>query len=159
MKQIFQKKTETAHVLNKDSEVKIIIDGDKYLDVLFCPECKPQSGDPVIARSGKDGIKIHVMRCDALQRIDPIKLIEAHRFGSEPNVYQAKLTVLMKDAPGVLLELLKVLEYLNINLSLLSTSHESVHGWKEVYATIDLPNPSKITFILKELLNKKDICK
>lgn len=158
-KQINSKKKETALVLKKDTDLKIIVDGDKPMEVNFCPECRPQSGTPVIARSWKDGIKIHTMDCVALDTVDPAKLIEAHRYWSEPTVYQAKLTVLMKDTPGVLLELLKLLEYLNINLSLLSTGHQTVWGWKDVFVTIDLPNPSKITFILRELLAKKDICK
>lgn len=158
-KNILTNKKETVSVLNKSSELKMIVDGDKSMEVIFCPECKPKPPVRVIARSWKDGIKIHTMDCTALHTVDPAKLIEAHRYDQTPTIYQAKLTVTMKDAPGVLLELLKVLEYLNINLSLLSTSHIAVWGRKEVYVTLDLPNPSKITFILKELLSQKDICK
>ena len=66
------------------------------------------------------------MDCIALHTVDPAKLIEAHRYGEEPNTYQARLTVTMKDVPGVLLELLKLLDYLNINLSLLSTGNLTV---------------------------------
>jgi len=158
-KNILANKRDTALVLKKNTDLKIIVDGDKSMDVIFCPECKPQSWTIVIARSGKDGIKIHTMDCIALHTVDPAKLIEAHRYGEEPNTYQARLTVTMKDVPGVLLELLKLLDYLNINLSLLSTGNLTVWWRKDVYVTIDLQNPSKITFILKELLNKKDICK
>jgi hypothetical protein len=50
-KQIISKKKETALVLNKDRDLKIIVDGDKPMEVMFCPECRPQSGRPVIARS------------------------------------------------------------------------------------------------------------
>lgn len=158
-KQIVAKKKETALVLNNNSELKILVDGDKAMEVVFCPECKPMAWNMVIARSWKDGIKIHTIHCVALDTVDPAKLIEAHRTWSEPSVYHAKLTLLMKDAPGVLLELLKLLEYLNINLSLLSMGQESLWWRKDVFVVIDLSNPSKITFILKELLNKKDICK
>jgi (p)ppGpp synthase/HD superfamily hydrolase len=32
----------------------VVIDGDMVLDYHFCPECKPQISDKIIARTGKD---------------------------------------------------------------------------------------------------------
>lgn len=157
--QIMSKKKEAATLLIKPGPHAVIVDGDKTMEVLFCPECAPQPTMSIIARSWKDGIKVHSMWCEALTTIDPTKLIEAHWQWATPTVYQAKLTVVMRDMPGVLLEMLKLLEHFSINLSSLATAHEAKEGWKDVYVVIDLPNPSKISFLLREISAKKDICK
>ena len=55
------------------------MDNDKHLHCILCPECQPCPGDKIIAKSGKEGIKIHTMRCKALKTLSYVSLLEAHR--------------------------------------------------------------------------------
>ena len=61
------------------SPVDVIVDNDKMLHCVFCPECKPTLDDKIIAKSGKEGIKIHAMHCKALKTLSYVSLLEAHR--------------------------------------------------------------------------------
>ena len=56
----------------------VIVDNDKRLHCIFCPECKPHPEDKIIAKSGKDGIKIHTIHCKALKTLSYTSLLEAH---------------------------------------------------------------------------------
>lgn len=78
VRQVNKQKRETVSVLTEVQNV-VIVDIDKKLDVIHCPECKPHANHHIIARSGKDGIKIHTLTCSALQTVDVSKLLEAHR--------------------------------------------------------------------------------
>lgn len=57
----------------------VIIDRVLHLEHAFCPSCKPTNAHKIIARSGKDGVKIHSINCVAIASVDPAKLLEAHR--------------------------------------------------------------------------------
>jgi (p)ppGpp synthase/HD superfamily hydrolase len=57
----------------------VIVDGDQRLNYYFCPECKPTTGDRIIAKTGKDGIKIHSLLCRSMKTISFDKFLEAHR--------------------------------------------------------------------------------
>jgi len=56
----------------------IVVDCDKVMELDMCPECTPSYPEKVIARSDKDGIKIHTLICEAMKTIDYKKLLEAH---------------------------------------------------------------------------------
>lgn len=74
----------------------------------MCPECKPDTHNKIIARSGKDGIKIHCTYCVAIATVDPGKLLEAHRGGETIARYTFTLVLHCADKPGVLLDILHV---------------------------------------------------
>ncbi|MBQ9553459.1 hypothetical protein IJU97_00375 [bacterium] len=46
---------------NPLSSTMVIVDDDKHLNCVFCPECSPKLGEKIIAKSSKRGIKIHNM--------------------------------------------------------------------------------------------------
>jgi (p)ppGpp synthase/HD superfamily hydrolase len=56
----------------------IIIDGNKLSNYTICPECNPQNMEKIIAKTGRDGIKIHGVNCKALKTIAAGNLLEAH---------------------------------------------------------------------------------
>jgi guanosine-3',5'-bis(diphosphate) 3'-pyrophosphohydrolase len=138
---------------------QVFVDGDKTFEVLFCPECKPNNTDSIVWRSWKDGIKIHCVSCAWVRLVNPQKLLEAHRFGSPSTNYLIQFDLDLKDSPWVLLELLKMIEQLHINVISLHTAKEAIAWRKEVYVVLEFPNPSKIAFVLKELTVRKDICR
>ncbi|MBP7847609.1 hypothetical protein KA013_00060 [Patescibacteria group bacterium] len=68
-----------------------MVDSDKEMDLGMCPECTPSYPEKVIARSGKDGIKVHTLACEAMKTMDYKKLLEAHWKGQRAAVYILKL--------------------------------------------------------------------
>ena len=70
------KKPSTKKSVSSLSEV--IVDGDPLLNYYFCPECKPQLGQKIIAKSGRDGLKIHTIECRSMKTVNFDKLLEAH---------------------------------------------------------------------------------
>ena len=60
------------------SWTNVIIDDQPFLHYDLCPLCHPQVGEKIIARSGRDGIKIHTMTCKALQTVNYDKLIKEY---------------------------------------------------------------------------------
>lgn len=156
---------ETVNALTTWTTVKpwqtnqVLVDWDKSFEVLFCPECKPNITNSIVWRSGKDGIKIHCVSCTWVRLVNPQKLLEAHRFGMPTANYLIQFNLDLKDSPGILLELLKMIEQLHINVISLHTAKEAIWGRKEVYVVLEFPNPSKIAFVLKELSLRKDICR
>ena len=63
---------------NVASALAVIVDNDKHLHCFFCPECSPVPHERIIAKSTKDGIKIHAVSCKALKTISLESLLEAH---------------------------------------------------------------------------------
>jgi (p)ppGpp synthase/HD superfamily hydrolase len=41
----------------------VVVDGDILINYYFCHECKPKPGEKIIAKTGRDGIKIHAVNC------------------------------------------------------------------------------------------------
>lgn len=135
----------------------VIVDHDKELDVILCPLCKPKNKQKIIARSWKDGIKVHTVWCDALHTIKYKKLLEAHWKGNPPTVYILRLWMLVVDKPGALLKILKVFDFLGIDLRDIVVDRQW-NVWK-AYVQIDLSftNPGKIYYLIKDLEERKSL--
>jgi hypothetical protein len=72
----------------KDAAIaRILIDGDHLSNYTLCKECNPTFHDKVIAKSGRDGIKVHKVECKSLKTISFEKLLEAHWEWQEINNY------------------------------------------------------------------------
>ena len=57
----------------------VVVDGDTLINYYFCHECKPNPGEKIIAKTGRDGIRIHAVDCRGVKTIAFDKLLEAHR--------------------------------------------------------------------------------
>jgi len=57
----------------------VVVDGDTLINYYFCHECKPKPGEKIIAKTGRDGIRIHAVDCRGMKTISFDKLLEAHR--------------------------------------------------------------------------------
>jgi (p)ppGpp synthase/HD superfamily hydrolase len=66
----------------------VIVDGDSLINYYLCPECKAKPGQKIIAKTGRDGIRIHTVDCRGIKTISFDKLLEAHRVGESDNVYK-----------------------------------------------------------------------
>ena len=46
----------------KDS-MAVVVDGDILINYIFCHECMPKPGTKIVAKTGRDGIRIHSLEC------------------------------------------------------------------------------------------------
>lgn len=134
---------------------EVVIDWGLRLWHFLCPECRPKPYDTIIARSWKDGIKIHRIDCVALSSVAPEKLLEAHWEWNDTARYTCNLKLHCHDKPWVLLDLLGIFTSLTLNIAKIQS--ENIDSWFQyVYITCDTSHPSKISYLLKELKKKSD---
>lgn len=93
-------------------DVKLLIDDSLLLSYELCPLCKPTPEDKTIARSGKDGIKIHTMSCKALQTLSLDRLIKTRRSHHENTIYHFDLEISIDTKNMNLIALLSILQEL-----------------------------------------------
>jgi (p)ppGpp synthase/HD superfamily hydrolase len=117
------------------------------LGVLICPECKPKIWEGIIAKSNKEWIKIHLLTCKALNSIIADKLLEAHRWGEQPHIYEIKLTLETTNKPWSLAKILTITQSLQIQLKNMHIENLA-NGFSHITMSCLFPNPSKISFLL-----------
>lgn len=151
----------TKKQLNEVIEDRIIVDKDKDMEVILCPECKPKKGDRIIAKTGKEWIKIHTLSCSALKTVVYNKLLEAHWYGDDPTIYTLRIVMRAADKPGMLLNVLKIFDFFGMNLQNIHTQHGlKITEWnKDARIQVDLvvENPSKAYYLLKDLEERKKV--
>lgn len=129
---------------------QIIIDDSQLLSYDLCPLCQPNPPTKIIARSGKDGIKIHTMTCKGLQTISLDKLIKARREGSEEQSYDFTIDIAIEAKNLNLITLLWLLQELGITIESITIEKQS-HEITVVHVHFNHPNPSKIWYIITYL--------
>jgi len=137
-KQLKKKATDTSHA---------IIDVDKVLDYTVCPVCHPQVWQKIIARTWKDGIKIHTISCDALQTISFGKLLEAHWDGESTNVYAIKITCETHDESWNLIHVISTLNELHIDINAVTIKKKENNTFL-ISITSIYANPTKASNIM-----------
>lgn len=153
-----QIKADTKTQVAKPDSLEVVIDWGLRLWYYKCPECRPKVLDRIIARSGKDGIKIHCIDCIAITSVAPEKLLEAHWETQETTRYTCNLKLHCQDKPWVLLDLLWIFTSLTLNIAKIHS--ESIDTtYQYVYITCDTSHPSKISYLLKELKKKAETIK
>lgn len=128
----------------------IVVDGDKFLHCFFCPECKPNPQTKIIAKSTQDGIKIHTTSCKALKTISLDALMEAHRKSQASSPYFLKLKIRFLPKELSVMEFIQLFVQFNIQLTEMAIKHTE-NGQILVDFTLELDNPAKASFLLKEL--------
>ncbi len=137
---------------------EVVVDGGMRIAYILCPECTPTIDDVIIARSGKDGLKIHAVNCIAITSVAPERLLEAHWMGTDTTTYSCDLILQCLDSPWVLLDVLHIFTTLSFNISKIHS--ESLAWWMQyVYITLTTNHPSKISYLLKELKKRNRIIK
>lgn len=155
----FEKQNEFTHAgISSTLSNAILIDEDKEVTYEVCPECAPQPPQKLIAKSDKNGIKVHALTCEALHTINYSKLMEAHRWDQEPNKYKLKMQVQALDKPGVLLDILKIFEFFGINVSDIHSEHTDT-GFALVMLELSFVHPAKMYYLLNDLKMRKDLLK
>ncbi len=128
----------------------VVVDNDKHLNCSFCPECQPKSEHKIIAKSTKEGIKIHTMTCKALKTVSFDSLLEAHRAWEESNHYHFSLQVKFSPRELTIVDFLQI--FSQFHVPLLEMSIKSREDDEAIVDfTLQIDNPAKIAFVLKDL--------
>lgn len=138
------------HLNQLKESLAVVVDGDTLINYYFCHECQPKLGEKIIAKTGKDGIKIHRVDCKGTKTIAFDKLLEAHRLWEEDNIYNISIDLKIADRPGNLIAMMKIFSELHIPV--LQVSMKNISGKVSLVAfETEFSNPGKIAFLLNSL--------
>lgn len=127
----------------------ILIDGQYHFEYTLCPECKDDN-TLLIAKSWKEWIKIHRIGCKALATVGYEKLISAQYQWNPPPLYSFLLKLQISNEAWNLHKVLQLLSTYDLNIKHISFL-EPNKDFSTGDITIELSNPSKINFILRDL--------
>ena len=133
----------------------IILDDNKITNYILCNECKPEAGQRIIAKTGKDGVKIHNLNCKSLKTISFDKLLEAHREWQEKTNYKVSMELRIYNKYWSILNIMTTFSELNIII--LQISIKNNWDWSSTISLeSEFSNPSKIAFLLNNLKKYDD---
>lgn len=145
-----KKETTPSSQNNHLTTTRAIIGWYEYLNYELCPECNPTSQDKIIAKSGKNGLKIHTLRCKALKTLSFDKMIEAHRKDQWDNEYTISLTLTMPNKPGNIARIMSTFSDMNIDIDTIQIAN--THTWSFSVSFLSSNNhPTKIGYLIKTL--------
>jgi len=145
-------------VLREATSSKLLIDGDVLSNYSLCQECHPVIGQKIIAKAGRDGVKVHVVECRSLKTISFEKLIEAHRDGQEINNYGVSIELKILNKYSNLLDVMNIFSDLHIVILQVSIKNNG-DGTSSVFLESEFKNPSRIAFLLNSLKKYDDSIK
>lgn len=125
----------------------VIIDDSNLFEYELCQLCKPENGEKIIARSGRDGFKVHNLACKALQTVSLDKLIKAHRVEQEPQLYHFHIELTLNAQHVNLITLLSTLQDLGIAIESVDIRRPSDDSYN-IHITFSHENPSKIAYVI-----------
>jgi GTP pyrophosphokinase len=136
---------------------KIVVDQDKHINYSICPECNPKTGQQIIARTGKDGIKIHSILCKAIKTINFSKLLEAHWPNEENQKYKVQLVLDIVNSDNIMIKIIRLFSDLHISILQIGIEENKEH--KQITLDIQFQNPGKIALLLYDLKKQKNSIK
>lgn len=137
---------------------EVIVDWGLRLWYFLCPECRPHYPNRIIARSWKDGLKIHSIDCKAIASIAPEKFLEAHWDDQDIARYTCNIVLHCQDKPGVLLDVFNIFTTLSLNIVKIHSEPYNDTS-QRVYIESDTSHPSKLSYLLYELKKRVDTIK
>jgi GTP diphosphokinase / guanosine-3',5'-bis(diphosphate) 3'-diphosphatase len=136
----------------------VIVDGDALINYYFCYECKPQPGQKIIAKTWRDGIRIHDVTCRGIKTISFDKLLEAHRAGEHQNIYQIWIELKVSSKQGNIIGMMKIFN--DLNIPVLNVTMKNLQENMSLFAfETEFANPWKISFLLNSLKKFDDSLK
>ena len=150
-KEFYQNKSSKTPPKTENISIKnIIIDDDKLINYYLCPECRPIFPQKIIAKTGKDGIKVHNLNCRALKTISPNKLLEAHRNEENKNIYTV-ISTLKMDKNLDFIKLLEIFTKLQIEVNSFSIKDDKDDKTKIINLTRTLKTPWQIWMVREQI--------
>ena len=137
----------------KKVQTQVLIDWDKIMNYTLCPECKPQTWNRIIAKTWKDWIKIHTLKCKAIKTMSLLRLLEAHRANQDIGTYHFGVVLKIQNKYWNLIYIMEKLWELNMEISHVWVKNLN-DGTSEVTIESDYQNPSQINFLIKDIKKK-----
>ena len=163
----FIAKTQQAHPLPKSTEqdiqdakeiLAVVVDGDTLINYYYCPECKPKPGEKIIAKTGRDGIRIHVVDCRGIKTVSFDKLLEAHWLWESDNIYKIRIELKISSRPGNLIGMMRI--FTELHVPVLQVTMKNIQDNMSLVAfETEFSNPGKIAFLLNSLKKYDDSLK
>ncbi|MDD3262370.1 MAG: RelA/SpoT family protein [Candidatus Absconditabacteria bacterium] len=144
--------------IKEDAIGRILIDGDRLSNYSLCKECHPGIHDKIIAKSGRDGVKVHKTNCKSLKTINFDKLLEAHREGQEINNYEVSIELKIFNKYSSLLDVMNIFSDLHIVILQISIKNNG-DGTSDIFLDTEFKNPARIAFLLNSLKKYDDSIK
>jgi len=152
LKSVEKKIKDTKNVLD------VIVDGDILINYYFCHECKPKPGDKIIAKTGRDGIRIHAVDCRGIKTISFDKLLEAHWVGEPDTIYKIWIELKVSSKQGNIIGMMKIFNDLTIPVLQVSMKNLQENVTLFSFET-EFSNPGKMAFLLNSLKKYDDSLK
>lgn len=133
-------------------KAEVVIDGWLRLASTLCPDCKPKLWNKIIARSGKDGIKIHTMSCLGVASVSPERLLEAHWDDNKVTTYTCYIKLEVEDdSPWILMQIFNIYTTLTFHMEKIEyiRAERGQPQYVEIYALTT--HPFKMAYLLQEL--------
>lgn len=146
--------------ISKDIPIssKILIDGDRLFNYSLCPECSPVIWQKIIAKAGRDWIKVHTTACKSLKTISFDKLLEAHREGEITNNYIVSIELVIMNKYSNLLDIMTIFSDLRMVILQVSIKNNG-DGTSSIFLESEFKNPARIAFLVKSLKKYDDSIK
>ena len=140
------------------AHARVLVDGDRLFNYTLCPECKPLPGQKIIAKAGRDGIKVHTLECKSLKTISLEKLLEAHREGDTINNYGVSIELVIFNKYSNLLDIMTIFSDLCIVILQISIKNNG-NGTSSIFLESEFKNPARIAFLVNSLKKYDDSIK
>lgn len=127
----------------------VFVDNDKSLHCIFCPECNPSFWDKIIAKSSREWLKIHSLKCKALKTLSYSSLLEAHWKDSESTMYILNMQLKFSQKKMTIIDVIAMFSTFSIPIFKFEIEQ---HEWYSI-ATVqwEISNPAKIWFLLADI--------
>lgn len=136
----------------------VVVDGDTLINYYFCHECKPKPGDKIVAKTGRDGIRIHAVNCRGMKTISFDKLLEAHWAWEDDTIYKIWIELKISNRQWNIIGMMKIFN--DLNIPVLNVTMKNMQENMSLFAfETEFANPGKIAFLLNSLKKHDDSLK
>lgn len=94
----------------------ILIDDSSLFSYELCSLCHPNYPKKIIAKTGREGIKIHILDCKAIKSISLEKLIKARWENQKEETYTFIIDMIIDHQQMNLITLLSIVQELGISI-------------------------------------------
>lgn len=138
--------------------LSVVVDGDTLINYYFCHECKPKPGEKIIAKTWRDGIRIHAVECRGIKTISFDKLLEAHRSWDQENIYKIRIELKVSSKQWNIIGMMKIFN--DLHIPVLNVTMKNLQENMSLFAfETEFANPGKISFLLNSLKKYDDSLK
>lgn len=139
-------------------DLSVVVDWDELINYYFCHECKPKSGEKIIAKVGRDGIRIHAVPCRGIKTISFDKLLEAHRAGQPETMYKIFIELKISNRQGNIIGMMNIFN--DLHVPVLNVTMKNLQENMSLFSfETEFANPNKIAFLLNSLKKHDDSLK